>query len=306
MDKVERTGYSVRFVRKNLIYGPGPYVIKFVLNATVNWVKTPDTLKLWGYKKEAYCCLCGHNLCTLHHIISNCSFALEQKRYTWRHDSVLLNLKPVLQDVLDTANKKCIKRNFPPISTSFTPAGSSPKKQTQRRTTLLDGADDWKFLIDFDHEKILFPPEIYATPERPDIIIWSMNKKSLILVELTCPAEEGILPAQERKEARYFPLRCNIKDFQTSWSVELMTIEIGARGYVANTLPRCLKRLGCSPRQVKRVCKDISSIVARCTYAIYLSHDQKLWEKNRKLLSLERASTAPPNPTLDGNDDLQT
>ena len=85
-----------------------------------------------------------------------------------------------------------------------------------------------------------------------------------------------------------------------------MTIKIGARGYVANTLPRCLKRLGCSPRQVKRVCKDISSIVARCTYAIYLSHDQKLWEKNRKLLSLERASTAPPNPTLDGNDDLQT
>ena len=76
-----------------------------------------------------------------------------------------------------------------------------------------------------------------------------------------------------------------------------MTIEIGARGYVANTLPRCLKLLGCTTRQVRRVCKDLSSIVARCTYAIYLSHDQEFWDKDRKLLSLEVASMATTNPS---------
>ena len=38
---------------KNLIYRQGPHVIKFVLNATVNWVKTPDLLKLWGYSEQA-------------------------------------------------------------------------------------------------------------------------------------------------------------------------------------------------------------------------------------------------------------
>ena len=33
----------------NLIYGPGPKVISFVLNAQINSVKTPDMMRLWGY-----------------------------------------------------------------------------------------------------------------------------------------------------------------------------------------------------------------------------------------------------------------
>src|SRR5690348_8018647 len=34
---------------ENLIYGPGPRVISFLLNAQINSVRTPDMLKLWGY-----------------------------------------------------------------------------------------------------------------------------------------------------------------------------------------------------------------------------------------------------------------
>ena len=45
---------------KHLIYGGlGQYVTSFVLNATINCVATPDMLKMWGYKREAYCSLCG-------------------------------------------------------------------------------------------------------------------------------------------------------------------------------------------------------------------------------------------------------
>jgi hypothetical protein len=43
----------------NLIYGPGPRVIAFVLNAQINSVRTPDMLKLWGYAQTATCALCG-------------------------------------------------------------------------------------------------------------------------------------------------------------------------------------------------------------------------------------------------------
>jgi hypothetical protein len=67
---------------RNLIYGPGPHVFKFILNATVNWLKSPDMMKIWGYKKTAYCPLCKDPQCTLHHIISGCSYALNQGRYT--------------------------------------------------------------------------------------------------------------------------------------------------------------------------------------------------------------------------------
>src|SRR4051812_22877478 len=91
-----RSGLSVRKLIhgwKNLIYGPGPKVIAFVLNAQINSVKTPDMLRLWGMTPSALCPLCSHPNCTLHHILANCPFALNQGRYTWRHDSVLANIE---------------------------------------------------------------------------------------------------------------------------------------------------------------------------------------------------------------------
>ena len=50
--------------------------------------------------------------------------------------------------------------------------------------------------VDFDGKKTVFPPEIYSTPERPDVVIWSGSRKSVILIELTCPSEEGFVQAQ--------------------------------------------------------------------------------------------------------------
>ena len=58
---------------KNLIYGPGPRVIAFVLNAQINSVRTPDMLRLWGYIDSAACKLCAASQCTLHHVLVNCS-----------------------------------------------------------------------------------------------------------------------------------------------------------------------------------------------------------------------------------------
>src|SRR3954464_12291734 len=81
---------------KNLIYGPGPRVIAFVLNAQINSLKTPDMMQLWGYIPSACCVLCGAEKCTLHHVLVNCKHALEQGRYTWRHDSVLINIEATL------------------------------------------------------------------------------------------------------------------------------------------------------------------------------------------------------------------
>ena len=55
-----------------------------------------------------------------------------------------------------------------------------------RRKCELDGSDDWKILVDFDSEQIVFPPEILSTSERPDIIIWSNASRKVLLIELTC------------------------------------------------------------------------------------------------------------------------
>ena len=284
---------------KNLIYGHGPHVIKFILNATVNWVKTPYLMKLWRYQVQDYCRLCRHPQCTLHHIISNCRHALLGKRYTWRHDSVLLYLSAVFQELIDTANSKSVANNEPPIQIGFVRAGESKptKKTTINKTTLLSGASDWKLLVDTEESKLVFPPEIYSTPQRPDIVIWSKQTKTVLIVELTCPAEEGIEAAKIRKEAKYFGLKCACASKDRGWSAEILTIEVGVRGFVARTLPRLLKRLGQGPKKISKDIKNISSIVARCTYAIYLARETSYWDVKRELLTAETASKANPNPS---------
>ena len=83
----------------------------------------------------------------------------------------------------------------------------------------------------------------------------------------------------------------SVRPRSRNWTVELMMVEVGARGHVAHTLPRCLKRLGLCPRDVRRVCKEISTVVARCTYAIYLAHESRTWDRTRNLLTL---STSQP------------
>ena len=76
-------------------------------------------------------------------------------------------------------------------------------KARASRPTLLDGANDWKWIFDYDEDQYVFPAHIVITDERPDILIFSDSLKSVILIELTCPAEENILEARERKTMKY-------------------------------------------------------------------------------------------------------
>lgn len=127
-------------------------------------------------------------------------------------------------------------------------------------------------MFDFDGKEIVFPPEIYATSERPDITIWSRVLKKVFLFELTCPAEEGIAEAAKRKESRYADLVKSI-NAQGTWCAELYTLEVGARGFVACSVRRCLNLLGYSNRANKTLCHELSFIAARCSYALYLARD---------------------------------
>jgi hypothetical protein len=88
------------------------------------------------------------------------------------------------------------------ITIAFVGAGAKcakqSKKQPYEREHLLWSASDWKLLIDFTHQPIVFPPIICPTLQRPDIVIYSTSTKTVIWAELTCPAEENISDAQVR------------------------------------------------------------------------------------------------------------
>ena len=183
---------------KNLIYGPGTHLLKWILNASVNWVKTPDLLRLWGKCAGANCPLnCGSTQCTLHHILSGCKIALSDGRYRWRHDSVLNCIYLPIKDRVAQVNRILRPKSIPPISESFVKAGKTQVYRRRQRACELDGATDWVCLVDLE-QKLIFPPEILCTSLRPDLVIWSRSLRKVIIIELTCPAEEGIANATQR------------------------------------------------------------------------------------------------------------
>lgn len=272
------------FSWKSLLFKHSPNLVKFVLHASINWVKTPDLLKIWGLRKECHCLLCGAKQCSLHHIIANCQYSLNNKRYTWRHDSVLRVFHSFLSEHLAEINKKSASTAIPPLYSSFVAAGSSGhKKPLDSKCSLLSGAKDWSLLVDFDSCPIVFPPEIFATNSRPDIIIWSVKLKKVILIELTCPAEEGIANAEARKLLRYSDLVEQIRSL-TGWHCTLFTAEVGARGFVAFSSRRCMNALGLKGPVVRRFIVAASEVAAKCSYFIYLSHGEKAWQRDRPLL----------------------
>ena len=265
-----------------------PRVIAFVLNAQMNSVRTPDMLKLWGYIQAATCPLCLHQQCTLHHILVNCRFALDQGRYTWRHDSVLLDIESAFSKVITVFNSRkpsCFaeiaKKDY---KQSFVAAGGRGKKRTSdpRSRCLLDYANDWKLQVDFEDRKLVFPPNICATSLRPDIVIYSALTRNVILLELTCCAEEGIDAAQLRKETRYAELMTTIA--AQNWTAKLFTLEVGARGLIGSRTFRSFLTLGLTSAEARRLCKSLSEIVARCSYAIYLAHSTVVWPHNKDLV----------------------
>ena len=103
---------------------------------------------------------------------------------------------------------------------------------------------------------------------------------------MTCPAEEGIEKASKRKITRYSPLQSSINE-STGWNCFVMTIEVGARGFVAHSTHRFLRKLGMHNRLVSKICKSISLVATKCSYEIYLAHSSRFWKYRRDLLLLD-------------------
>ena len=84
----------------------------------------------------------------------------------------------------------------------------------------------------FDLEDaLIFPPEIAATLQRPDIVIFSCALRQVILIELTVPLEDRVCATHERKRNRYLPLLSLCQS--NGWNATHFPVEVGSRGIVA-------------------------------------------------------------------------
>ena len=84
---------------KSLMSLPQP-LVSFCIQSSYNLLPCPSNLFRWKLSLDSLCFLCKSPKATVSHILSGCKVALDQKRYTFRHDSILRVIIECLEDFL--------------------------------------------------------------------------------------------------------------------------------------------------------------------------------------------------------------
>ena len=227
--------------------------------------------------------------------MSGCSFALAQGRYTYRHNAVLRQIAHgLLQEInkINNSNERKTKPN--PIV--FVREGKSAPKRKKIQTGILWKAKDWTAVVDLK-KQLKFPEEICITGLRPDMLVKSLKERILIIIELTSPCEENFEVRHMEKEGKYQGLVAECKN--AGWRTYLFAVEVGARGYAADSLLTCLKRLGVHARSAKKICSNASDTALRCSFWIWLRKADAAWtagsENNNPVVSAVVSSVTQNN-----------
>ena len=264
-----------------VLYQYSDRLFKFVVNARLETLPSPDNLQRWGRHGEFQCGLCGKRKATAGHILAGCTWVrtVENKlptredRYTWRHNCVLLVLANAIKAKLAQINAAPIRK---PTMKRFVKLGAAVAKSQDVREPefgQLDGARDWE--CDFDlpewHKegsKFVFPHDVLVSELRIDGYILSRSKRICIFgPELTVPLEERIEHWHSTKQAKYAAERVHLRE----WSASDLVLEVGSRGWIPHSFRRDLRHLGFSPQEVKELASKCSSVAVRCSYVIWVN-----------------------------------
>jgi len=155
----------------------------------------------------------------------------------------------------------------------FCRAGKTPRAQKAKKpASIIETASDWRSTCDLPTETYVFPFDV-ATPttQRPDIVLWSVATKQLVMVELTCPDETRVVESAALKQERYREL---VEECNKTMKTVCLTVEVGTRGYVATQSMHALRRLGVWSAVLH---KKMSDVVLRASYVLYTQRKNVDW-----------------------------
>jgi len=235
-----------------MIWGLPPKTLAFALNSDINWLPSNFTSHLWGKTDDPTCPLCKSPpstsfLQTTQHILAGCKLCLEQGRYTWRHDSIVLSIATWLQKLID-------QHWFP---------------------------DGFQLLFDQTYipdKQYTFPPHILVTSQRPDILLFNNTLKLCLLIELTAGSEEKMHERHEEKEFRYTQMKMQIAE--NGWTALGYSIEVCARGFTSRYLKTLLHLLRIPNDLIQSIIIALTRLAVNCSYFIYLQRNKFKWDSS--------------------------
>ena len=186
----------------------------------------------------------GPTACSTNHILTGRSVALDQGRYTWRHDSVLQVLVRNFKKDLLPCYK--IYADLPGYQASVSPPST-------------------------------IPPNITSTLSRPDLVVVSTDFIALIELSVVTNTEHHLLAARNRKEDRYGSLLTDLQ--QAGFSVNLVTIEVGCLGYfMPETISKLSNVYHLPKNTIRCILQQAARVVISCSYRIFNSRASTTWD----------------------------
>ena len=230
--------------------------LSFILKAGSDTLPHPLNLRRWKIQCDSKCPLCHSLRPTTAHILNGCPTALDQGRYTWRHDSAL---KKILQGII------LLLRND---------------------SKLYADIDQWRAE---DTPPSTIPPNILSTSSRPDIVIVNSLSKQIHLLELTIPtnSQKGLDQARERKlnKPKYNYLISDLKVI--GWSPSYDTIEIESLGHLPSSSLEATSHIVSpdSSSSITSILLESAKVVIACSHQIFLAHKQITWSSFRPMIN---------------------
>ena len=219
--------------------------MKFFLNASIDTLPTKTNLKQWG-KLTNDKCFCGLRQ-TLNHVMNCCRICLDQRRYTYRHDNILL----YIAKCLDRAKYTC----YLDIEGYQTPTNGT------------------------------IPPSLAVTTLKPDIVIMDKKTKNVHIFELTVPKETRISISNKLKMEKYQHFITDISHFKvavTPFEIGSHTGQVTRdnRKALIGMHKFCSKGI-----KLSTFIKNISSISVLSSFHIFTSRNEENWAKGDPILA---------------------
>jgi len=214
--------------------------LSFILRAASDTLPTPLNLRRWKIQCGAKCPLCGNSRPTVAHILNGCPVALEQGRYTWRHDCVLSTITSALRRYIPT--ETTIHADLPNL-----------------RAT--------------EHPPSTIPPSILVTPLKPDLVLLHNGDNQATVIELTCSTntKSNLAAARSRKQNKeaYEILFSDM--INQGWTVDYETLEMGSPDhYQRETRPLLSSALDLPKRPTQDLLDRCAKAAISCSYHISL------------------------------------
>ena len=222
---------------KSFIWNLKSGTAKFLLNATIHTLPTMNNLKMWNKSVTDQCHLC-HNRDSTLHTLNGCKVALDQGRFTYRHDNII-------NFIVSQVDKKLYKV-YSDLDGHMTSNGGT------------------------------IPPSMAVTSLKPDIVIVDELKKTVNIFELTVPFEGNIKTRNMQKNNKYAHFVTDIKSHKatvTAFEVGLWGyITEDNEKNLKKLFTFCEKKI-----TSKKFLESISTLSITSSYLIFTSRKQPTW-----------------------------